>query len=346
MPYYPPPAAGGGTAASTTEVLTGTNTTKFVTPDALAAIWEDGGSVASAATLTLGEGGSFFVTGTTDITAIAFAVPKDGRPAFLRFQGVLNLWHHATNLILPNGGTGASLMTTAAGDIALMKQEASGSMRMVGYFPANGSMPWNLVIGASGQSGFFGDLRLRDTGADHYLTLYSFENLTADRQLLIQLNDANRTLTIAASATISGTNTGDQTVPAAGAQSDQETATSTTTYVSPGRQQYHPSACKAWADINAASTTPNASYGVSSVTNGVGVTVVSFTNSFSSANYAIIASVERSNSTTTVTDAKSVVIKNATQAAGSVELQCWDATATNNVIEDPTSFYMCAFGDI
>lgn len=75
----------------------------------------------------------------------------------------------------------------------------------------------------------------------------------------------------------------------AATQSDQETATSTTTYVSPGRQQYHPSAAKAWVRYTTITTTSiAASYNVTSLTdNGTGDTTVNFTTAFSSANYGI-----------------------------------------------------------
>lgn len=54
-------------------------------------------------------------------------------------------------------------------------------------------------------------LGIRSTGAAFDLQIKSTEVLTADRALTIVLGDAARTLTIGASASISGTNTGDQT---------------------------------------------------------------------------------------------------------------------------------------
>jgi hypothetical protein len=75
----------------------------------------------------------------------------------------------------------------------------------------------------------------------------------------------------------------------AAAQSDQETATSTTTYVSPGRQHFHPSAIKAWGVITPA-TTVTASYpaaGVSATNPGTGAYVVTHGITLSSANYSI-----------------------------------------------------------
>lgn len=60
-------------------------------------------------------------------------------------------------------------------------------------------------------------LKMADQNADHTLVLVPNENLTADRQLSIEVNDANRTIDLAGDltvsaggATVSGTNTGDQ----------------------------------------------------------------------------------------------------------------------------------------
>lgn len=123
------------TAASTTEVLTGTDTAKGVTPDSLAALWEKGSDVASAGTVSLGEGGYFHITGTTTITDIDFATAKDGRHAWLIFDGILTLTHNATTLKLP----GNVNITTAAGDRALFVQDASDNVICLAYINALGT---------------------------------------------------------------------------------------------------------------------------------------------------------------------------------------------------------------
>lgn len=84
-----------------------------------------------------------------------------------------------------------------------------------------------------------------------------------------------------------------ETLPTAATQSDMETATSTGTYVSPGRQQYHPVAAKAWACVVVSGGTPalSGSYNVSSVAdNGVGNYTVNFTTAFSSTTYCPVIS--------------------------------------------------------
>lgn len=68
-------------------------------------------------------------------------------------------------------------------------------------------------------------------------------------------------------------------------QANEETGSSTSTIVTPGRQHFHASALKAYAKWNA-STTLAAGYNISSLTdNGTGDTTLNFTTSFSSADY-------------------------------------------------------------
>lgn len=138
------------TAASTTEVLTGTDTAKGVTADALAALWEKGADVASSGTTSLGEGGYFHITGTTTITDIDWATAKDGRAAIVIFDGVLTLTHHATTLKLPGNGN----ITTAAGDRAIFVQDASDNVICVLYLRADGSPLNSTVVRSTATANF------------------------------------------------------------------------------------------------------------------------------------------------------------------------------------------------
>lgn len=132
-----------GTAASTTDILTGTDTSKYATADAIAALWEQGGNVSSATTTTLGEGGYFHITGTTTITDIDFTTDKAGREAVLVFDGALTLTHNASTLILPTGAN----ITTAAGDACTIKSEGSDVIRITNYQRKDGTA---LAGGSSG----------------------------------------------------------------------------------------------------------------------------------------------------------------------------------------------------
>jgi hypothetical protein len=128
-------------------------------------------------------------------------------------------------------------------------------------------------------------------------------------------------------------------------QSDQEGASSNSVAVTPAVQHYHPSACKAWGQFGVAADIA-ASYNITSLADtGTGRVTVTIATDFSSVAYACIAGCERSSTTTTVASARDVDIRNATQAAGTIELDCWDKTATNNALADPTKYHMAAFGD-
>jgi hypothetical protein len=70
---------------------------------------------------------------------------------------------------------------------------------------------------SSTQNGYFGNIYLRDDSTpSHYMAITCADNITANRTLSIDPNNANRTislsgnLTVSSTATISGTNTGDQ----------------------------------------------------------------------------------------------------------------------------------------
>ncbi len=131
--------------------------------------------------------------------------------------------------------------------------------------------------------------------------------------------------------------------PVAATQANQETATSTTTFVSPGRQQYHPSAAKAWATFG---VTGNiiVSYNVSSITDtGTGKAAVNFTSNFSSADYAAVV-------TTNTTGATNLMLPNvdgaATKSASSCPFINTDGSLT---VRDPSAatpnWHTVFFGD-
>ena len=101
-----------------------------------------GADVASANALAiLQDGNSFNVTGTTTITSIS-TTGKVGTVIKLRFDDVLTLTHHATDLVLPTGAN----ITTQVGDEAEFLEYASGDFRCTGYLRADGT----ALVGASG----------------------------------------------------------------------------------------------------------------------------------------------------------------------------------------------------
>jgi len=149
-----------------------------------------GVDVASAAALTLGnDGNSFDITGTTSITSIA--TKGVGTMVTLHFDDVLTLTHHATDLILPTGAN----ITTAAGDIAVFYEYASGDWRCVSYTRADGTAlaisqgirAWALFNGTGTPSltGGFNIASITDNGVGDYTV--NFTNALASGNYCVQL---------------------------------------------------------------------------------------------------------------------------------------------------------------
>jgi len=294
--------AGKVELATTTEVLTGTDTTLAVTPDALAALWEQGSNIASAGTISVGEGGYFHVTGTTTITDIDFATDKTGRKVILVFDGALTITHNATTLILPlSGGS----LVTVAGDMLEFVSEGSDVVRCTRYERSGVTGTGNTVRGLS-------------------------PNLTGVPTATTPAVD-NNTVSIATTAYV---------IAQSADQAAVEAASSTIKFVSPGRQQFHPSAAKCWVH---AGITGNiiASYNISSVTDtGTGVATINISTDFSTANWCCV--VGGLGPSSILTDAKHISCT--AMLAGSIELSAFDS-APNPNLEDPTAYFMAGFGD-
>jgi hypothetical protein len=128
------------------------------------------------------------------------------------------------------------------------------------------------------------------------------------------------------------------TAPIAATQAQQETGTTLTRVVVTGRQQFHPSAAKAWVRFNGTGTPAvNASYNVTSITdNGVGDYTINFTTAFSGATgYA--AAFAMSNEASNVDNN----IKITTMATGSLRVLTWE----NGAATDKANICATCFGD-
>lgn len=83
-------------------------------------------------------------------------------------------------------------------------------------------------------------------------------------------------------------------VPAA-SQAEQEAGTEASKYVAPATQQYHPSAAKAWINMDGTGTISiRGSYNVASIAdNGVGRYRINFSTAMSNANYSVVTGQNR-----------------------------------------------------
>lgn len=129
-------------------------------------------------------------------------------------------------------------------------------------------------------------------------------------------------------------------------RAEMEAGTDTGKIVTAGRQHYHPGHPKTWCKCGVAANVI-ASYNITSVTDtGAGRATINIATDFSSTSWACQATVERTSTSLTVTNLKFCNIRFAAQLAGSVEVECYDGTATTAVQEDPTAYHMVGLGTL
>lgn len=131
----------------------------------------------------------------------------------------------------------------------------------------------------------------------------------------------------------------------AATQADQEAASSTSAFVSPGRQQFHPSAAKAWVSYDPVAPSLTGSYNVSSVTDtGTGDMTVNFTTSFSGASqYAACVVHESGSGAPTDGRQNAIVCRNASRATGSCRFHGYNQAS--GAATDPPFYLIAFFGD-
>src|SRR3990167_139777 len=128
-------------------------------------------------------------------------------------------------------------------------------------------------------------------------------------------------------------------------QAEMEGGTATDKFVTPQGVNWHPAAAKFWVK---AGVTGNilASWNVTSLGDtGTGVLAITIATDFSSVNYCANVSVEATATTWTVANARECHLRSATLAVGTLSVDCIDNTATTNLVKDPTSWHVSAFGD-
>ena len=125
---------------------------------------------------------------------------------------------------------------------------------------------------------------------------------------------------------------------AAASQAQQETASSNAVAVTPGTQQYNPTAAKAWAFVTLSGGTPTAtvSHNVASITdNGTGDWTINFTASFSTADFVCVGQAYAS-------AGQRLILNTLSKTAGGVRVQLWSESA---VTVADGNFDIVCFGD-
>lgn len=124
-------------------------------------------------------------------------------------------------------------------------------------------------------------------------------------------------------------------------QTEMEAGSSTTTAVSPGRQQFHPSAAKGWAQVGTSGAAA-VSYNVTSITDsGTGQFTITWGTDFSSGNFVVVATVF---SAVGGTAASTIIAQVNAMAAGTTEIYTL-RVSDGNAADASNSTLVVAFGD-
>lgn len=170
------------------------------------------------------------------------------------------------NAIVLGGGAGATPTTLAGTSGGVVYFSAANTAASSGALTASaivlgggaGATPTSLALGTAN----------RVLGMNSGATAHEYKTIAAGTGITV--NHTANQIEIVGSASVS-----------AATQAEMEAASSTTTYASPGRVQYHPGVAKVWGNWNDAGTLA-ASYNISSITDtGVGNHTVNFTTGFS-----------------------------------------------------------------
>ncbi|MES0052209.1 hypothetical protein NKJ66_01105 [Mesorhizobium sp. M0078] len=105
--------------------------------------------------------------------------------------------------------------------------------------------------------------------------------------------------------------------------------------------------CGFWTKCTVSAGVPTnaASFNVTSITDtGPGILTVTIGTDFASANWMCMCSAELTATTYAVANDRRVYVRNASQAAGSVAIDCIDDTATTNLVKDPAAWHVAGFG--
>ncbi|ESX23315.1 hypothetical protein [Mesorhizobium sp. LSJC264A00] len=105
--------------------------------------------------------------------------------------------------------------------------------------------------------------------------------------------------------------------------------------------------CGFWTKCTVSAGVPTnaASFNVTSITDtGPGILTVTIGTDFASANWMCSCAAEMTATTYAVANARRANIRNGSQAAGSVAIDCTDNTATTNLAVDPAAWHVSGFG--
>lgn len=288
------------------------------------------------------------ITGTAAEITVTFGDGVSGNPtisipAAVTFTGktVTGGTFSSPTFITPALGTPASGVLTNCTGLPLAGLVAQAAFTFVGNNTNGSAIPTAVSIAGltSKASPVAADLVMIADSAASNAWKQTTVSALASAGSVASLNGQTGALTFNGGITNSGATF---SVDAA-TQADQETSTSTTKPVTPGRQQFHPSAVKAWVSFTGSTGAVQQSFNLGSLTrNSVGDFTFNFSTSFSAATYLVQISAENTNATTGGIVAR---IRTGGRATGSVRVQFFSLDSPTYSLADPDVGFILCMGD-
>lgn len=292
------------------------------------------------------------------VGAVVSGVAEEGTDGITQDEADLRYVRNANAL-------GSSTTIDDADIFGVWKVSASGN-RGITY--------GNLKTEMKADGGFYnaggGDVAVSDGGTGGSTAVAGFDNLAptttrgdliirdASNNVRLPIGAANRLLrsdgTDASWGQLANGDIPDSTIAyakfagaATATQSDQETGTSTTTIVTPGRQQFHAGHPKAWGYVTVSTGTPTlaTSYNMTSITDtALGRLGTTIATDFSGANYCAQLTITPASISSGGSNKRYPNIAPSTKTGGTVEFNCTDQGGTPD-LNDPAAYDFMMLGD-